>query len=309
MKNEKNISIVLTTYNGEKYLRQQLDSVFAQTLSADEVIAIDDCSNDNTLEILEEFHQKYNLIYSCNEYNLGVNANFEKALKQCTGNYICFCDQDDVWFPEKTETLYNKMREIEDEGPCIVTSRNTVVDSDLKIHYNTELKKDTSFYRDTIIYHLSQGASLLMNRKCLEYIFPFPANGQICYDFHIGYIIAMIGKKYDLKQSLMYYRVHGNNLTASLGKIRHNHSVLRKKRPTSVVANHFILTFKNANNQITNLTTPDRLCFVNRIIRISEESSYFKLLWLLLTTTHIPFLRKLHSLLRMTLNVFLNHER
>ena len=299
------ISIIITTYNGAKYLREQLDSVYAQTLLANEVIAIDDCSTDSTLEILEEYHKKYGLIYFKNEVNLGVNANFEKGIKLCTGDYICCCDQDDVWFPEKNEILYRKMQEIENDGPCVVSSRNTFVDAKLNIKHDTELKKDTCDYRDTILFHLSQGASMMLNRKCLEYIFPFPDKETgICYDFHIGYIVAMAGKKYDLKQSLMYYRVHENNITASFGK-KSEHFVLRKNRPTSVVAEHYIRTFKYANKGYPILFPKDRINYVNRIIRLAEESNFFHVIGLLLTTFHIPLSSRFHSALRAFANIFL----
>src|SRR5574344_2136916 len=97
------ISLALPTYNGEKYLREQLDSIFNQTMVPEEIVVVDDRSTDSTIQILEEYKQKYGLKYYINEQNLGYNKNFEKAITLCQGDYIALCDQDDVWLPEKIE--------------------------------------------------------------------------------------------------------------------------------------------------------------------------------------------------------------
>jgi glycosyltransferase involved in cell wall biosynthesis len=92
------ISLAMPTYNGERFLREQLDSIYNQTIVPDEVIVVDDCSTDGTISILEEYKKKYGLKYWVNEKNLGYNKNFEKAISLCTGDYIALSDQDDVWF-------------------------------------------------------------------------------------------------------------------------------------------------------------------------------------------------------------------
>ena len=110
------ISIAMTTFNGERYLREQLDSLYFQTLLPDEIVVVDDCSVDNTKEILEEYHKKKGLIYYINESNVGVNKNFEKAISLCSGDYIALCDQDDVWFKNKIEQTRRMMQEMEQES-------------------------------------------------------------------------------------------------------------------------------------------------------------------------------------------------
>lgn len=312
------LSVVIATYNGKKYLREQLDSLCAQTLKSDEVLVIDDSSNDGTLEILEEYRDKYGIKFIVNEKNLGVNGNFEKGIKSCNGDYISLCDQDDVWFKNKNEILYKKLYELEQEEignghvdknglcttPIIVSSRNTFVDEHLNFHHNTELGKDTSDYRDTILSHLSQGSSMMFNRACLKYILPLPDyESGICYDTYIGYIIAMVGHKYDLKQSLMYYRVHGNNVTASLDFKRSSFN-LKRKRSVSIVPLHMIKTFQKAKPIIELYATRDKINYVNRIIDLSQDISVFKRVYLLLTTPHIPMRKKFYSLKASLLNNF-----
>ena len=84
---KSDISIALTTYNGAKYLREQLESIYNQTILPDEVIACDDCSSDETISILDEYKNKFGLKYYVNNVNLGYNKNFEKALSLCS----CIC--------------------------------------------------------------------------------------------------------------------------------------------------------------------------------------------------------------------------
>lgn len=306
------LSIVLATYNGARFLREQLDSVYSQTLQADEVLAVDDCSTDDTVAILEEYHQRYGLKYVVNEHNLRVNANFEKALKMATSDYIIFCDQDDVWMPNKVELMMDRMKIlVEDEKgindiPLMVTSRDTYVDENMNISHSLSLTTDCDDFKDTILFHLSQGSASLFNRKTLDYIFPFPDwSTKICYDFHVGYIVAMIGRKYNMKESLMYYRVHGGNVTATTLKPVRVKSKFVRHRDQSVVPRHFINTFKYCNSLIYGQIPQDRLNYVNKIIKIADTKNPFTLFRLLFTTERITPKMKKNCIKNYLLNLIL----
>ena len=100
----KTVSVVMATYNGEKYIREQLDSIINQTYPIHEIIIQDDCSTDGTVAIIEEYVTRHaNIKLFVNEQNLGFNENFKTAVMRATGEYIAISDQDDVWFPEKIE--------------------------------------------------------------------------------------------------------------------------------------------------------------------------------------------------------------
>ena len=105
----KLVSIAMATYNGEKYLRKQLESIYNQTYKNIEFIVCDDRSSDKTVKILQEYQNKYGLKFFINEQNLGFVKNFEKAASLCTGEYIAFADQDDVWLPDKIEILLSEI--------------------------------------------------------------------------------------------------------------------------------------------------------------------------------------------------------
>ena len=104
MNTEKTVSIIMGTYNGAIYIREQLDSILAQTYPLKEIIIQDDGSTDDTIAICQAYQEKYPIVhFSRNEHNLGFNANFKSAAMKATGDFVAFSDQDDVWFPTKIE--------------------------------------------------------------------------------------------------------------------------------------------------------------------------------------------------------------
>ena len=115
------ISLAMPTYNGSKFLRKQLDSIYEQTLIPDEIVVVDDCSTDNTRDILEEYKMTRGLKYYVNEKNLGYNKNYVKAIMLCNGDYILLCDQDDVWLPNKVEKCYNEIVKYPQHIPALVS--------------------------------------------------------------------------------------------------------------------------------------------------------------------------------------------
>lgn len=214
-----NISIAMATYNGAKYLRAQLDSLYSQTKVPDEIVVCDDCSSDDTIKILEEFHKNKGLKYLINDTNLGVNKNFEKAIRACSSDYIAICDQDDVWFPQKIEILLKKIIEVENNQPCVISSRST----ELKPGMSTNEYKcgsDSDGIYATLLgpSYLVQGCTLIMNKKMINLLKPFPYSYKeiMMYDGYISFVAATCGIKYNLAKVLMAYRRHESNV---IGKI------------------------------------------------------------------------------------------
>ena|SRR5687768_13043207 len=103
------VSVVMCTYNGGKFLQQQVDSILAQTYRNIELLIVDDTSSDNTVQLLEEYRKKDSRIrYVVNPANLGYNKNFEIAFGLARGNYIAPSDQDDIWKANKIEIMMKK---------------------------------------------------------------------------------------------------------------------------------------------------------------------------------------------------------
>lgn len=119
------ISIAMATYNGEKYLREQLDSILAQTIQDFELIVCDDCSTDSTVQILNEYVEKDSRIkVFVNAKNLGFRKNFEKAIGLCKGEYIALSDQDDIWMTEHLELLVDNI-----QNKDLIAGNSELIDS------------------------------------------------------------------------------------------------------------------------------------------------------------------------------------
>lgn len=108
----KLVSIAMTTYNGEKFIKKQLDSIINQTYKNLEIIICDDGSTDKTIDIIKEYQKKDKRIkLYINEKNLGFSKNFEKAISLCKGDYIALSDQDDIWELDKIETMVKNIND------------------------------------------------------------------------------------------------------------------------------------------------------------------------------------------------------
>ena len=121
---DKLVSICIATYNGEKYLKEQLDSVCNQTYKNIEILIQDDASSDNTVKIIQAYQEKYNIQLFVNESNLGYIKNFESLIQKATGEYIAPCDQDDIWVKNKIELLINNIK-----TSSLIYSNSLLVDS------------------------------------------------------------------------------------------------------------------------------------------------------------------------------------
>jgi len=210
------VSIALCTYNGEEFLKEQLDSLIAQTYRNLEIIVVDDCSTDSTIGILSEYADQHPLIQLFrNEKNLGYTQNFEKALRLCKGEFIAICDQDDIWLPEK------------------ISLQVDAIKTNLLIYHDSEfidaqggamglrISDKFNFYRGsdpTVFLYLNciSGHSILMKSSLLKAALPFPVGFH--YDQWLAFIAAFTGSVDHLEKCLVKYRQHDKNSTDILAK-------------------------------------------------------------------------------------------
>lgn len=175
----KMISVCMATYNGEKYLREQLDSILSQTYTNFELIICDDCSKDSTVQILNEYAKNDNRIkVFVNEQNLGFKKNFEKAISLSLGEYIALSDQDDVWTENHLEVLYNLIGNYD-----IACGNALFIDKNGKSLGLTLNQTDGFFYfekNENLLYRLLcynacfQGSSMLIKKSLFEKALPIP---------------------------------------------------------------------------------------------------------------------------------------
>lgn len=205
------VSIALCTYNGEKYLIEQLDSLVHQTHRNLEIIVVDDCSIDSTVNILEEYSHKYSFIkvYQ-NEINLGYIKNFEKALSLCAGDYIALCDQDDIWNLEKVTLQVNAI------GDSLLIYHDSEFIGNDGLPMDKKMSDVINMYQGNsckpfLFFNAVSGHACLLKKELLKYSLPFP-NG-VFHDRWLAYTATNVGSIKYLDQALVKYRQHENSDT------------------------------------------------------------------------------------------------
>lgn len=206
----KLVSIALCTYNGEKYLVEQLDSIVNQTYPYIELVIVDDGSTDRTLAIIENYINRFPIRLFKNERNLGYVKNFEKACSLCRGEYIALCDQDDIWQPEKIAALV----EIADKH-ILVYADSQLIDEQGKSLLQT-VKGLKNFVEGNnslpfLFHNCVSGHAILFKKELLTYALPFPAS--IYHDQWLAYVASTIGTISYSSAPLVKYRQHPQSMT------------------------------------------------------------------------------------------------
>lgn len=219
----KKVSVCLATYNGEKYIKEQLESILPQLANDDEVIISDDNSTDKTVEIIKFLNDSRIKIYT-NTLSRGYSSNFENAISKAEGDIIFLSDQDDVWFENKVEMM---MRRLIDHD--LVISDAMISDENLNptLGSHFDLYGTSKGFVNNWLKTRYIGACMAFKSQILEKLLPFPKNKKLCAH---DYWIANVGEYYykvDLVNiPLIKYRRHGNN--ASTGGDKSSNSLLHK---------------------------------------------------------------------------------
>ena len=217
----KSISVIIATYNGSKYIRQQLDSILDQTLKPDEIIICDDNSTDDTVSIIKPYLNNPVIKLLVNTTGLGVVANFKKAAQHANqGNWIVFCDQDDMWVPEKLERLKSEMLLIDDDHtPALVYSDLTVIDKQNNIIADSFWAKlnisPTKLNFGILLYgNVITGCTMIINYPMAQEFFLMDAKDAL-HDEWLALIAYSFGKVTAINEKLVLYRQHESNVTFS----------------------------------------------------------------------------------------------
>ena len=208
-KNPVRISVVMTTYNGVKYVGAQIDSILAQTELPCEIIIRDDGSTDQTWELLQEYAQKNRLVKPHrNENNMGLNQNFLAGFFEAEGNYIAICDQDDVWEKNRLE-IYREA--FEQEKLTLAYSDSWICDSRLNVKYRYHGRDECTVY-DQIWWGLAPGHAIVF-RKDILYTLHNIKEIDFIYEWLIGLAATCKGKIKKLDIPLTLHRRHEANVT------------------------------------------------------------------------------------------------
>jgi glycosyltransferase involved in cell wall biosynthesis len=208
-KEQVRVTVCMAVRNGANFIEEQIASILPQLGNEDEFVVVDDASKDNTIDIVESFHDERIRVVR-NERNRGVVHSFGRALEEARGEIIFLTDHDDVWRPDKVE----KFLEVFVANPDI-----TVVMSDLVIiNAAGKIMSEPKFgvrkfhqgaFRN-LVRNRYQGSAMALRRSILEYCLPFPADIPI-HDVWIGLVNQFVGKAAFIHEPLLFYRRHGKN--------------------------------------------------------------------------------------------------
>lgn len=224
----------MATYNGEKYIKEQIDSILPQLSAEDELIISDDGSKDNTLNILATYTDPRIQVLKSNGKN--IIKNFENALNHAKGEYIFLSDQDDIWHSTKVEQSIKYLNDYE-----LVFSELEVFEDNIlttRRFYQTNGNK-TGILRNLLKNHYI-GATMAFQRKVLNKALPFP-KGIYMHDIWLAMVAEIMGKSYFIEQPLIYYRRHDRN--ASETGEKSSNSMFKKLSMRVTLINNLIKRF------------------------------------------------------------------
>jgi len=217
------ISVCIATYNGEKYIKEQLNSILIQLEDNDEVIISDDHSTDNTINVINSLNDPRIKIYK-NTKESGYTKNFENALEKVKGDIIFISDQDDLWMKNKVKITLEILKTYD-----FVANNAEIVDENLNlIHASVfQCRNVKQGFLTNFIKIKYLGCCLAFKKQILQKALPFPNNQELSeHDAWLPLISEIFFKVYLIEQPLMKYRRHGEN--TSLGMAKSKNSLLKK---------------------------------------------------------------------------------
>jgi glycosyltransferase involved in cell wall biosynthesis len=264
------ISVILTTFNGARYLKKQINSILTQTVLPEEVIICDDNSTDDTAFILNGYAGNGLINFHVNSKQIGVVENFKKAAKLAKqGNWIVFADQDDIWIPGKLEKLRKEMQLIDDTTkPALIYSDLTIINDNDEVIFESFWEKQKirpeKINLSTLLYgNVVTGCTMIVNSAMVVEFLKMDSHNFL-HDEWLALIAYSFGEAKFLREKLVLYRQHDNNVTFSnknpapgfIENIKNeiNHFVGKKKfLPRQFeLAKAFLLKYKNrlSNEQV-----------------------------------------------------------
>lgn len=212
--NNMSVSVVMATYNGEQYLKEQLDSVLAELQPGDELIVVDDASRDGTAGLLGCVTWPTFRIVQ-NPSNIGVLQTFERGLMLATGDVVFLCDQDDIWLPGKRAAFINAFAA--DTRTLVVVSDAQLIDATGAMLAPSFMATRGGFQGDllsTVVRNRYLGCAMALRREVLTAALPIPRFVPM-HDMWLGAVACVAGRVHYIAWPLLQYRRHGGNVSPS----------------------------------------------------------------------------------------------
>ncbi len=229
---EKKVQILMSTYNGERFLGEQIESLLHQSWKNLEVLIRDDGSNDRTPDILREYGAKYKQVKIFLENNRGVSQSFFALLGKSDADYVAFCDQDDIWLEEKIETAIRRLER--EKGPALYCSNKILVDSEGKLMQKQDRRKRIPGFGNAVVECICTGCTTVMNRKMAEIMKDRLPDHAILHDWWCYLAATYAGKVIFDEQAYIKYRQHEKNVVGAKAgfwaEVRAKAAYLKKSR-------------------------------------------------------------------------------
>jgi len=223
------ISVILATYNGARYLQQQLESLAQQTSLPTELLVGDDGSQDETRSVVDTFTKTCPFAVRWiqpSKERLGACANFARLLEYASGDYLMFCDQDDIWLPDKTSMVLKEMQRLEEQYgrdiPCLVhTDLKVITESGAEIassfwRYQRIMPQLANRLQVVLVQNLVTGCTMMLNRSAVRMVVPMPFHGPLMHDWWCTLaVVAFGGQVSGLAYPRVCYRQHGGNVVGA----------------------------------------------------------------------------------------------
>lgn len=290
------ICILLASYNGERYIGEQIESLLKQTIQ-DFVLCIhDDHSSDNTFAIIQDYAARYpsKIIAMQNTVNSGgAKHNFVRMMLEYKEDYVMLCDQDDVWLPEKIEQTFAKMQEMENkysrETPLLVHTDLMVADENLQIISSSfastiNVNCNRTQLKEQLVQNVLTGCTAMYNRALADLLLNEP-DYMMMHDWYLMLIAVAFGKIEFLKERTVLYRQHGSNeigvkdvrrLKYKLNKLLNYKEIKTAISNTYLQASSFLTCFRDrlTDEQIALLET---YCCIPRMHKIARWNTIYRL--------------------------------
>ena len=278
---EKEVVILLATYNGEKYISHQIDSILRQTHTNWKIIIHDDKSTDKTVDLLETYANKYpdKIQFVNDKIGFGNSLkNFSFLLDQADAEFIMFCDQDDVWHEDKIERSLVKMKEAQALEPglpllvhtdlCVVNAELEVLDESYVSYQHFDPSKNT--LNRLLLQNVVTGCTVMINKELANLCLDMPEEA-IAHDWWIALVASCFGRIVYLDEPTMLYRQHANN---QVGAQDFNFKeIFTKARNLSTISLNKYFTQANAlRNRYRNELTVQELKLLDDFINIQGQA-------------------------------------
>lgn len=228
MENKK-VAILMSTYNGEKYLKEQLDSLIKQTYKNIEIYIRDDGSKDNTIKIVKEYKKNHDNIILVEGKNIGFISSFFELFKLCNNaDYYAYCDQDDVWMEDKIKRAVQFLENTDKEKPALYFSNSDYYDTNMN-YLATAPKKKLYNFRNSLVECVTQGMTMVINDTTRKTIIENKPDICLFHDWWTYMICSGFGQIVYDDKSLVKYRRHNSSVTVE-GKTKKELFIWRVKK-------------------------------------------------------------------------------